>query len=71
MLMCDSFLIVKNMANSQLLLPSGFPRAPLGNGLGRYMCQLKRITLKFCKERGDSVGMRLVSSPLYLNRFKK
>ncbi|KAE8742680.1 hypothetical protein FOCC_FOCC011809 [Frankliniella occidentalis] len=46
------------MANRQLLLPSGFPRAPLGNGVGRFMCQLKRVTLKFCKERGDSRGMR-------------
>ncbi|KAJ1525842.1 hypothetical protein ONE63_009038 [Megalurothrips usitatus] len=46
------------MSNSHLFLPSGFPRAPLANGIGRYMCQLKRITFKFCKESGSSRGMR-------------
>ena len=46
------------MSNSHLFLPSGFPRAPLANGIGRYMPQLKRITLKFCKEDGSSRGMR-------------
>lgn len=46
------------MSNSNLFLKSGFPRAPLNNGLGRYVCQLKRITLKFCKNNGSSQGMR-------------
>ncbi|EDW36060.1 GL16881 [Drosophila persimilis] len=46
------------MSNSHLFLKSGFPRAPLQNGLGRYVCQLQRITLKFCKNNGSSKGMR-------------
>ncbi|XP_033153988.1 39S ribosomal protein L43, mitochondrial [Drosophila mauritiana] len=46
------------MSNSHLFLKSGFPRAPLQNGLGRYVCQLQRITLKFCKNNGSSRGMR-------------
>ncbi|XP_049834095.1 39S ribosomal protein L43, mitochondrial [Schistocerca gregaria] len=46
------------MSNSHLFLPSGFPRAPLGNGLGRYICQLQRITIKFCKNHGASRGVR-------------
>lgn len=46
------------MSNSHLFLKSGFPRAPLQNGVGRYVCQLQRITLKFCKNNGSSRGMR-------------
>ncbi|TMW50614.1 hypothetical protein DOY81_004303 [Sarcophaga bullata] len=46
------------MSNSHLFLKSGFPRAPLQNGLGRYVCQLQRVTLKFCKNNGSSKGMR-------------
>ncbi|XP_070154476.1 large ribosomal subunit protein mL43 [Polyergus mexicanus] len=46
------------MSNKHLFLPSGFPRAPLGLGIGRYVCQLQRITLKFCKNHGTSRGMR-------------
>ncbi|KAM7346024.1 mitochondrial ribosomal protein L43 [Cochliomyia hominivorax] len=46
------------MSNSHLFLKSGFPRAPLQNGMGRYVCQLQRITLKFCKNNGSSKGMR-------------
>ncbi|XP_039481800.1 39S ribosomal protein L43, mitochondrial [Drosophila santomea] len=46
------------MSNSHLFLKSGFPRAPLQNGMGRYVCQLQRITLKFCKNNGSSRGMR-------------
>ncbi|XP_014248775.1 39S ribosomal protein L43, mitochondrial [Cimex lectularius] len=46
------------MSNSHLFMVSGFPRAPLQNGIGRYVCQLKRITLKFCKSNGDSKGFR-------------
>lgn len=46
------------MSNSHLFLKSGFPRAPLNNGLGRYVCQLKRVTLKYCKNNGSSNGMR-------------
>lgn len=46
------------MSNSHLFLKSGFPRAPLQNGVGRYVCQLQRIVLKFCKSNGASKGMR-------------
>lgn len=46
------------MSNNHLFLPSGFPRAPLGLGIGRYVCQLQRVTLKFCKSHGTSRGMR-------------
>nr|CAG4646646.1 EOG090X0FS9 [Macrothrix elegans] len=46
------------MSNSHLFLPSGFLRTPLQNGLGRYIPQLQRITLKFCKSHGGSRGVR-------------
>ncbi|XP_001605426.1 39S ribosomal protein L43, mitochondrial [Nasonia vitripennis] len=46
------------MSNSQIYLKSGFPRAPLGNGIGRYIGQLQRVTLKFCKNHGASRGVR-------------
>ncbi|XP_032526054.2 large ribosomal subunit protein mL43 [Danaus plexippus] len=46
------------MSNSNLFLKSGFVRAPLQNGVGRYVCQLQRIVLKFCKSHGGSRGMR-------------
>jgi hypothetical protein len=47
------------MSNSHLFLKSGFLRTPLQNGLGRYIPQLQRITLKFCKNHGASRGVRL------------
>ncbi|KAG7298529.1 hypothetical protein JYU34_018169 [Plutella xylostella] len=46
------------MSNSQLFLKPGFVRAPLQNGVGRYVCQLQRIVFKFCKNHGSSRGMR-------------
>ncbi|XP_013148015.1 PREDICTED: 39S ribosomal protein L43, mitochondrial [Papilio polytes] len=46
------------MSNSNLFLKSGFVRAPLQNGVGRYVCQLQRIVLKFCKSHGGSRGLR-------------
>ncbi|XP_043268601.1 39S ribosomal protein L43, mitochondrial [Venturia canescens] len=46
------------MSNSSLFMKSGFPRAPLNNGIGRYVCQLQRITIKFCKSHGSSKGVR-------------
>lgn len=46
------------MSNSSLHIISGFPRAVLANGLGRYICQLQRITIKFCKSHGGSRGVR-------------
>jgi len=42
-------------------MPSGFIRTPLQNGLGRYIPQLQRITLKFCKYQGGSLGVRYVA----------
>ncbi|XP_065285068.1 large ribosomal subunit protein mL43-like [Dermacentor albipictus] len=33
-------------------------KAPLYNGVGRYVCQLQRLTLTFCKTHGSSRGMR-------------
>ncbi|CAH1246554.1 large ribosomal subunit protein mL43-like [Branchiostoma lanceolatum] len=37
---------------------SGFLKSVLQNGVGRYVCQLQRITLKFCKASGQSRGVR-------------
>ncbi|KAK7065567.1 39S ribosomal protein L43, mitochondrial [Halocaridina rubra] len=37
---------------------SRFVKTPLQNGIGRYVQQLQRITLKFCKTHGGSQGMR-------------
>ncbi|KAI8521446.1 39S ribosomal protein L43, mitochondrial [Branchiostoma belcheri] len=37
---------------------SGFLKSVLQNGTGRYVCQLQRITLKFCKASGQSRGVR-------------
>lgn len=44
------------MAN--VTIPSGFVKSVLQNGVGRYVCQLQRLTLKFCKSHGGSRGMR-------------
>lgn len=46
------------MSNHSLIVNSGFLRAPLANGIGRYIGQLQRITLKFCKSNGVSRGLR-------------
>lgn len=46
------------MSNAHMFLKSAFPKSPLQNGLGRYICQLQRVTLKFCKNNGSSKGMR-------------
>lgn len=37
---------------------SAYLKAPLYNGVGRYVCQLQRLTLTFCKTHGSSRGMR-------------
>lgn len=44
--------------SSSRFTPKGFPSVPLQNGIGRYICQLKRITLRFCKSSGSSRGIR-------------
>merc|ERR1712192_248915 len=36
----------------------GTANAPLRNGVGRFIPQLARVTLKFCKGHGDSNGVR-------------
>ncbi|CAD1481154.1 unnamed protein product, partial [Heterotrigona itama] len=46
------------MSNKHLFQKFGFLRAPFGIGVGRYVCQLQRITIKFCKSHGDSFGIR-------------
>ncbi|VDM25459.1 unnamed protein product [Hydatigera taeniaeformis] len=40
------------------VLPRAVLKVPLSLGIGRYVCQLKRITFKFCKSRSDSLGVR-------------
>lgn len=39
-------------------LPVGYIRNAYYNGLGRYVCQLQRLTIKFCKNSGTSRGVR-------------
>ncbi|KAF9416659.1 hypothetical protein HW555_006089 [Spodoptera exigua] len=46
------------MSAKNMFLKPGFVRAPLQNGVGRYVCQLQRIVLKFCKSHGSSRGLR-------------
>merc|ERR1712002_272408 len=44
--------------NREIPKISGYLRAPLQNGVGRYVPQLQRITFKFCKSHGGSRGVR-------------
>ena len=44
-------------------LPSAFVKTVLHNGVGRYVCQMSRVTIKFCKSDADSRGMRLLTPP--------
>ncbi len=39
-------------------MPSEYISTNLANGVGRYVCQLQRITFKFCKEHTGSRGIR-------------
>ncbi|GAB1604278.1 39S ribosomal protein L43, mitochondrial-like [Argonauta hians] len=39
-------------------IPSTFLKNTLQNGIGRYVCQLQRLTLCFCKNHAGSKGMR-------------
>lgn len=39
-------------------IPSDFLKNVLQNGAGRYVCQLQRLTIKFCKSRGDNKFIR-------------
>lgn len=38
--------------------PAEYINTNLENGLGRYVCQLQRVTFKFCKEHPASRGIR-------------
>jgi hypothetical protein len=46
---------VRYTSNSQ---PFDYVRTNLHNGVGRYVCQMARVTFRFCKEQTNSVGMR-------------
>jgi hypothetical protein len=48
------------MSNRVLFVNHGFIKnnAPLKNGLGRYIPQLMRMTIKFDKENAKSQGVR-------------
>ncbi|XP_034952419.1 39S ribosomal protein L43, mitochondrial isoform X2 [Chelonus insularis] len=46
------------MSNHSLVLKPTFVRAPLANGIGRYIGQLQRMTIKYCKSHGSSHGIR-------------
>nr|XP_031843079.1 39S ribosomal protein L43, mitochondrial [Nomia melanderi] len=46
------------MSNHNLFLKYGYLKPPFGLGIGRYVCQLQRVTLKFCKSNGGSDGVR-------------
>ena len=35
-------------------IPKDYVKNVMQNGVGRYVCQLKRITFRFCKEHGGS-----------------
>jgi len=37
-----------------------YVNTPNNNGIGRFVQQLQRITLKFCKSSGPSKGLRYV-----------
>jgi len=39
-------------------LKSGYINAPLTNGIGRFVQQCQRMTIKFCKSHADSQGVR-------------
>uniref|UniRef100_T1IQI2 Large ribosomal subunit protein mL43 n=1 Tax=Strigamia maritima TaxID=126957 RepID=T1IQI2_STRMM len=47
----------EKMATSHIL-PKGYVKSALHNGVGRHVCQLQRITIKFCKSFGNSRGVR-------------
>ncbi|XP_054710826.1 39S ribosomal protein L43, mitochondrial-like [Uloborus diversus] len=43
---------------SNIVNPSTYLKSVLHNGVGRYVCQLQRITFKFSKSHGGSNGLR-------------
>jgi large subunit ribosomal protein L43 len=46
------------MSINNLFLKSGYVAAPLANGVGRFVLQCQRMTIKFCKSHGGSRGVR-------------
>lgn len=56
-------------AMSRNVLPSRWLQAPLANGIGRHICQLQRITIKFCKSSPDSRGVRYVFIVFLFKKF--
>ena len=48
------------MTSSCMFMKSGWitANAPLRNGIGRFIPQLARLTIKFCKSDGSSHGVR-------------
>ena len=48
---------VRYTGNSQ---PFDYIRTNLHNGVGRYVCQMARVTFKFCKEHPNSLGLRCI-----------
>lgn len=47
--------------------PSRFLQSVLHNGVGRYVCQLKRISIAFSKKGQGSLGVRYVLSCIMTN----
>ncbi|XP_059155388.1 large ribosomal subunit protein mL43-like [Physella acuta] len=43
---------------SNRAVPKDFVKNVMQNGVGRYICQLQRITFRFCKSHGGSRHMR-------------
>ncbi len=48
---------IRHTSSSQ---PAEYISANLANGVGRYVCQLQRITFRFCKESPSSRGIRFL-----------
>ena len=60
-LLRESIIIIPNLCDkmgSVRNIPKDFVRSVLYNGVGRYVCQLQRITLLFCKHTSTSKGLR-------------
>jgi large subunit ribosomal protein L43 len=49
---------MKNLVLKPSWLPKAYVKSVLQNGMGRYLCQLQRVTLLFDKARNDSAGVR-------------
>ena len=44
--------------SDQLLTIDMSHLTPMNNAVGRFVCQLKRLTLQYCKNGGSSKGIR-------------